>query len=284
MIQDFTLHTHTNIFDGKNSAEEMVARATDLEMSAIGISNHFIVHPGIRDTNFYQFAVRGGYDNMYNTSFDGALDYFVPHFQELADIATRSNIRVLRGLEADFFYYPTWERDFARALDILRPDYVICACHFIEMDEKLYNIHDIANSMPMTRNKLMEQYWAKVRDAATSGIFTWMGHIDLPKRVGAGMGTQWIDAEQRAIDTLAQYKTPLEINTAGKAGHISMHPGARILDMVRDADIPVLVSDDAHSVNQVGRNFDLANRTLNAHGIENRMSLQKILDFSTKSR
>lgn len=284
MIQDFTLHTHTNEFDGRNSIDEMINRATDMEMSAIGISNHFIVHPVIRQTNFYPFAVRGGYESMYNTSFDELMAQFVPHFENIERISTRHNIRVLRGIEADFFYYPTWERDFARAMDILRPDYIIGACHFIEKDGKLYNIHDIANSAPDMRNKMLNLYWAKVRDAAASGLFTWMAHLDLPKRVGAGMGTQWINHEMRAIETLAKHNTPIELNTAGKMNHSAMHPSERVLDMVRDTNIPVLISDDAHAISQIGRGFESATRAMNAHRIKNRLSLQKILDFSTKSR
>lgn len=284
MIQDFTLHTHTNEFDGQNSINEMINRAADMEMSAIGISNHFIAHPVIRQTNFYPFAVRGGYESMYSTSFDELMAQFVPHFENIERIGGRQNIRVLRGVEADFFYYPTWERDFARAMDVLRPDYIIGACHFIEMDGKLYNIHDIANATPAMRDRMLELYWAKVRDAAASGIFTWMAHLDLPKRVGAGMGARWVNDEMRAIETLARHNMPIELNTAGKINHSAMHPGERVLDMVRDANIPVLISDDAHAASQIGRGFDAATRALNAHGIKNRMSLQKILDFSKKSR
>ena len=78
MTQDFTLHTHTLGCDGKNTPAEMVARAAEMGMSAIGISNHFIVHPRIKESNFYPYAVRGGYSHMYTSSLDEIMARFVP--------------------------------------------------------------------------------------------------------------------------------------------------------------------------------------------------------------
>ena len=83
MPQDFTLHTHTIGCDGKNTPAEMVARATEMGMQAIGISNHFIVHPKIRESNFYPHAVRGGYNQIYNSSFDEIMARFIPIYQEI---------------------------------------------------------------------------------------------------------------------------------------------------------------------------------------------------------
>ena len=50
LIQDFTLHTHTIGFDGRNTPAEMAARVRELGMTALGVSNHFIVHPDITKT------------------------------------------------------------------------------------------------------------------------------------------------------------------------------------------------------------------------------------------
>ena len=37
MLQNFTLHTHTNEFDGKNTVAEMANAATEKNMKTIGI-------------------------------------------------------------------------------------------------------------------------------------------------------------------------------------------------------------------------------------------------------
>lgn len=52
-MQNFSYHTHTNISDGKNTIEEMVAKAVDLGWKEIGISNHLIVHKDIKLSTGY---------------------------------------------------------------------------------------------------------------------------------------------------------------------------------------------------------------------------------------
>ena len=77
MVQDFTLHTHTLGFDGKNTIQEMAKTAEDNGMEFIGISNHFIVHPQIKNTRFYGFSVSGGYSNIYHDNSDEIYNEFI---------------------------------------------------------------------------------------------------------------------------------------------------------------------------------------------------------------
>lgn len=277
MRQDFTLHTHTLGCDGKNTPAQMVARATELGMSAIGISNHFIVHPRIRESGFYPHAVRGGYNHIYSSSFDEIMMRFIPIYNELNQTAKSSKIRVLRGLEVDYFPDPIWRKDFEYAISVLKPDYLIGACHFVELDGLLYNVHDMAAADEQMRNVMIKQYWQKVRDASASGLFAWMAHLDLPRKVGIGTGDEWVAEELKTIECLKQNQTPIEINTS------LPHPSQRILQMVAQVDLPVLISDDAHRTEQIGRFFDDAEKSCEQAGIKNRLSLQKILDFSNKT-
>ncbi len=280
MAQDFTLHTHTNQFDGKNTVAEMAQRAKDLGMSAIGISNHFIVHPDIKNTNFYPFAVRGGYSDIYMSSFVDALAKYRQHYAEIDRVERDMRMPVLRGMELDYFYNENWRHGIEYAIKVLRPDYLIGACHLVEYDGKLYNVHDMKNADPEMRDKLLGLYWQKVCDASASGLFTWMAHLDLPRKVGVGTSDKWRATEERVIKTLAQHNTPIEINMSL---YPEPHPSYRILKMVSDTNVPVVISDDAHHVSQIGRHFDDAETLCAKLGISNRLSLQKILDFSQKT-
>ena len=147
MSQNFTLHTHTNLFDGKNTATEMIDAAQQCGMVAIGISNHFIVHPDIVDTPSYAAALRGGYARMYMNNFDGAINEFKQHYDELRRIAQHASIKILCGMEVDFFNTAAWRRGFERALKVLQPDYIIGSGHFVEYNGRLCNIHDMANAV-----------------------------------------------------------------------------------------------------------------------------------------
>ncbi|MBQ8293902.1 MAG: PHP domain-containing protein [Alphaproteobacteria bacterium] len=273
-MQNFTLHTHTIGFDGKNTIAEMVARAAQLGMNAIGISNHFIVHPEITNAKFYPFSVARGYKNIYSSSFDEAIKLFMSHYQELERIAASANIRILRGMEVDFFPSVTWRRGFEQALKILQPDYLIGSCHFIEYDGVLCNVHDMAKADIDTQNQMLHQYWQNVATAAGAGLFDWMAHLDLPKKVGLGSEPQWDGCWASAVSAISANKTAIEINT-GLA--TDFYPSAQILKMIANANIPVFISDDAHSVDQVARHFENAMDFAHNCGVNNFMTLDTIL-------
>ena len=158
-IQDFSLHTHTVGFDGRDTPAQMVARAQELGMKTIGISNHFIVHPDITKTKFYPPAVNGGYSAIYSSSFDEAIAKFKPHYEELKKLAETSNIKIYRGMEVDYFEYPKWRKGFERAIKVLSPDYIICASHFIEYDGMLRNVHDMANADEKSRDEMVKMVY-----------------------------------------------------------------------------------------------------------------------------
>ncbi len=283
MLQNFSLHTHTNQFDGKNSVNEMVAQAQKLGMTAIGISNHFIVHPDIKKTNFYPFAVQGGYQNIYHDKFSSVINEFEKNYEEINRVAEKYDIRVLRGMEVDFFNSWTWHKGFERAIEILKPDYIIGACHFIEYKDKLCNVHDIANADERDGNRMLEIYWCKIRNASRARMFSFLAHLDLPKKVGVGQSPKWRDVERYTIEDLAWRKNPIEINTSGIPKNKAPYPDAYILNRIARTGLPVVISDDAHSTKQIGQHFDTAEYIINAHQIQNRLTLQKILDFSIKS-
>ena len=255
-IQDFTLHTHTIGFDGRNTPAEMVSRAHELGMTAVGVSNHFIVHPDITKTMFYSKAVRGGYDAIYSSSFDDAIAKIKTHYAELERLSDNSAIKIFRGIEVDYFDDPKWRTGFDRALKILRPDYIICASHFIEYDGMLRNVHDMAKASPLTRDKMLKHYWRKIGRAAETQMFNWVAHLDLPKKVGVGREESWDCVEGLVIDAIARSKTPIEINTGLYRDYCDEpYPSPRILRMATNAGIPVLISDDAHAATQIGRHF-----------------------------
>ena len=282
-VQDFSLHTHTIGFDGRSTVGEMATWAKELDMSVIGVSNHFIVHPDVKNAHFYSHAVRGGYDVIYQSSFADVLEKYRVHYDEVDRAALDMRMPILRGIEVDYFDSYNWQRGFEYALKVLRPDYVIGACHLIEYNGRLCNIHDIKIASQPDRDKMLTLYWRKVARAAQSGLFTFMAHLDLPKKVNVGNELKWRDIESRTIDAIAKTNTGIEINTSGIERMGAPYPGLHILKNIAQTNIPVIISDDAHCADQIGRHFDLAEQLCDEIGIKKRLSLQKILDFSNKT-
>ena len=278
MPQDFTLHTHTVGFDGKNTADEMINKAAECGMRTVGISNHFIVHPYVTQSAFYQHAALGGYSRIYNTTFDKALSEFKAHYDVLDMIAfyKQNNITVLRGMELDLFDSRTWHDGYKRIQRVLKPDYIIGACHLIEYGGRLCNIHDIKNASDDDQDKMLAAYWQKIQWIAQSGLCTFLAHIDLPSRLGLGCDEKWIDAEQKTTDIIAQAKIPVEINTALYKYGTHPHPSPRIMKMCADKKIPMFLSDDAHHVSHVCKYFAEAKAYADNFAV-NLVRLDKIL-------
>lgn len=267
-IQDFSLHTHTIGFDGRSTPSEMVARAHELGIKNLGISNHFIVHPNITKSRFYPHATKRGYNVIYSSSFDEAIAKFKPHYEELDKLSETHGITIYRGMEADFFDNPAWMHGFERAIKELNPDYIICASHFVEYGGMLCNVHDMENAGQYARNQMLKLYWKKLARAATTGMFNWMAHLDLPKKTSCGREDWWACAENLAVDAIARSKTPIEINTGLYRPYCDEpYPSPRILKMVALANVPVLLSDDAHSADQMGRHFARAYELAKSCGI-----------------
>ena len=261
----YTLHTHTIGFDGRDSVQAMVNRARDLGFKTIGISNHFIVYPGIKDTVMYPYSVQGGYSNIYSSSFEEALMRFILHYREIDSIQKQNpDIKILHGMEVDFFNKPEWLRGFKNAIKVLNPDYTIGSAHFIEYNGTLLNAHDWIKGDLQSRDNLLKTYWTNVANAAESGLFNWMAHLDLPKKVGLGREDKWAEFENRAITAAAQSNTAIEINTSFYRDFCyEPYPSNRILQMAAEQGVPVLVSDDAHEVKNIGRHFDEAQQLIN---------------------
>lgn len=276
MMQDFTLHTHTVEFDGKNTPEQMVDAAQKCGMKTIGVSNHFIVHPDITHTKFYPFAVTGGYSRMYNTNFNDTILKFQEIYNTLEQVAAKSDITVLRGMELDMFNNRRWYNGYAHMMKVLNPDYIIGAAHFIEYGGKLCNIHDMQNALPDEQDEMLQKYWEKIQWIAKSGLCNFLAHIDLPARVNLGTDEKWTDIEQKTIDIIATQKIPVEINTAlyRHCGH--PHPSPRIMQMCAAKNIPMFLSDDAHHVSHVCKHFDDAKKYADSFGI-NLITQDKII-------
>lgn len=256
----YTLHTHSKGFDGRDSTSDMIKKALNLGFSIIGISNHFIVHPDIKQSKMYTYSVRGGYSNIYASDFDEVLQRFIPHYAELNRLREQNpDIKILAGMEVDFFDTATWRTGFEKCISILNPDYVIGSCHFLEHNQKLLNSHDWKNADIKTQDILLKSYWNKIARAAQSGLFTWMAHLDLPKKVQLGLVKKWTEYEHAAVEAIAHSHIATEINTGFyKPYCYEPYPSDRILQMIKNCDIPVLVSDDAHAASELGRHFDEA--------------------------
>ena len=254
-MQNFSLHTHTIGFDGQNTEAEMLAQAKNLGWKQLGFSNHFIVHPKIKEAPMYAYALKGGYQNIYSSSFDEVIAKFEKHYQIIDSLQKQTNIRIFKGMEVDFFADCHWLENFSKAVTHLKPDYLIGSAHFVEHKGTLYNSHDLKSAPKIEQNQLLHRYWQNQRAAAQSGLFTIMAHLDLMKKVGLGQEEQWIEEEQKNINIIKKQSLIVELNSSYFKFKDEPYPSPRIMEMLAQQHIPVILSDDAHASAQLGQYF-----------------------------
>lgn len=267
-MQGFSFHMHTKEFDGKNTEEEMLETAREKGLKQIGFSNHFIVYPNIEKTNMYPYAKKGGYETIYSSDFDEAIARFIPHYQKIDELNKSSDIKIYKGMEVDFFASEQWYDGFERALKILKPDYLIGSAHFVEYNNTLYNSHDLKKSEPIQQNMLLHRYWQNVRAAAQSGLFDFMAHLDLMKKVGLGTGDNWQEEEFITVKAIKNAGVKVEINTSHFHFNANEpYPSIRIMNMLAQAEVPMLLSDDAHNKSNITAGFDKAEKIARECGV-----------------
>ena len=266
-MQNYSLHTHTKGFDGSNTVDEMVASAKELGWSRIGISNHFIVYPDIERTRMYKFAERLGYSAIYSTSFDEAVQKIQDNFDEIDRVRDETGFTIYKAIEADFFNTVEWKVGFEDACRKLKPDYVIASAHYVEYDGTLMNMHDMVHLSDEHKDAIVCRYWNNIRQAVTYGNFDFMAHLDLLKRCGLGTEERWMDEEAKTVDLIAESKMPVEINTARMDKIGEPIPTLRMLKLLFQYNIPLFLSDDAHSAAKLEQNYEKVENLLSQNNL-----------------
>ncbi len=277
-MQHFSLHTHTQGFDGQNTVLEMTQQAQHIGFTKLGISNHFIVHPNVKKSVMYRYAQRGGYAAIYSENFNEAIVKFQNHYAQIDAVQEETGFSLLKGMEVDFFDTPEWHKGFERALKILKPDYVIGSAHFVTQGEELLNTHDVAKTKGAEQDALLRQYWENVRKAAQSGYFDLMAHLDLLKKKDLGVADKWIDQEMQTVETLHSCGQTAEINTSALDYKSDPFPEMRMLKMLAEKGVPVILSDDAHKAEQLGWYYGTAFRIAQKAGLQLAFQGEKTTD------
>jgi histidinol-phosphatase (PHP family) len=171
---------------------------------------------------------------------------------------------VLLGVEAD--YRPHTITEVRELLDEYPFDYAIGSVHFLE-DWAFDDPRNLAEYADRDIDEVWVQYFELLGDAAESGLFSIMGHLDLVKKFGY-RPTRTLSKElDRLVGRIARSGVLTEINTAGLHKPIGeAYPDPGILRRLCEAGVPVTFGSDAHQPEHVGRDFQHAAELARAAG------------------
>ncbi len=246
-----TYHSHTTFSDGQTELPELVAAAEARGMQALGVSDHLVWHPTLKEIEWSM-----------------KLDQVPVYVETVRACGAKASIPVHLGVEIDFFP----DSPHAEALDALVLecgfDYVIGSVHMIGE----FPLDSYRRSWAALTQEQVDDYHVAYWKAITRMVVDcpWVsvvGHLDLPKKFGFLPSTPLNTWMNRALDAIVSSGVAIELNTAGWDKPCSEgYPGEELLVACRDRGIPLVVNDDAHAPSLLCRHYERASELLTRLG------------------
>ena len=229
------LHNHTTLCNhATGTMEEYVKKAIEVGIDEFGFSEHAPMD----------------FDKKYRLDILQK-DYYENEVKRLKE-EYKNQIKILLAYEVDFM-------QDVKMLDVIlnaNVDYLIGSVHFLD-GWGFDNPEFIGKYENRDIDKIWQDYFDTVQIMAKSNYFDIVGHIDLikifkflPKK----------DIKLIAQDALKEIKKSdmvIEINAAGLRKPINeVYPSKDILELIAELDIPITLSSDAHSIEQIGFKYD----------------------------
>ena len=228
-------HMHSILSDGNNSYEEMVHAAISKGLDEIGFSDHICLKPVDWAIEMVDVPV------MTEQILDLKLKY-------------KDEIKIRYGIEMD--YFPGYETELKELIESIPLDFVIGSVHFIDdwnfdIDQSLYG--------KWSNDKLYRKYFELIQQAAASGLFDIIGHIDIIKKFRVYPESNQEKLFDDTLRLIKKHDLVVELNTGGVDKPCAEYcPGPKLLEMCYRHDVPVTLSSDAHLASQIARHFESA--------------------------
>lgn len=260
-----SFHTHSRYCDGEGSIEEVVEAAIDAGLADVGISSHAPL-PFATDWNM-PLSLLG--------------DYAV----EVRRLRHKYRDRIAVWLGAELDYIPGDEvGDFQRDNILSVPfDYFVGSVHFLGSDWPPRSFDGTRAVFEQILHEeyggdirlMVEDYYSRVCMLPGLSRVKIVGHLDVIKRWNAESSfftekePWYTDCVESTLEVMARSDVVVELNTAGwLKGLGAPYPSPWILERCRDLHIPVTVSADAHTPQNVVWGFQRAEELLKSMNIQ----------------
>lgn len=205
---------------------------------------------------------------------DYGYNYYAPdkYFEEYRKVKEKyeGRIQILSGIE---FGEPHLYADKLKELSAYPYDYIIGSIHWIGDMFPCQKVRE-----QYSAKEFYTLYWDEVLETVKQGGFDSLGHIDFPKRYYGEI--YYEEAKLREIfKVLLDKEMVVEINTSSlRKGHSETKPGDELLALYRECGGKyVTIGSDAHEVQDVGADGDIARVLLRKHELQEVVYEQRCL-------
>lgn len=158
------------------------------------------------------------------------------------------------GIEAD--YIRAHLDDVAGALARYEFDYIYGSVHFVGgwgFDQSRFKFEFERRDI----NDVYREYFELVMEAARTGLFDIMTHLDVVKKYGHRPTEDISGLYNQVAETLAKSGVVIELNSSGLSKPVGeIYPGLDLLKIIHGHGVPITFGSDSHKPSQVGREFD----------------------------
>lgn len=240
---DVSFHNHSDMSDGAAPIELMCRSAKAAGLREFGMSDHWVIPPDDTiDASSWRMKPE-------------RLDEYIEKLLALKKELDAEDFTLRLGLEVDFFFENHIE--VVNKLSSYPLDYLIGSVHYsgtFPVD------HSITEWLPLSQEEIgviCEEYWKKLEGAASCGLYTFIGHLDLPKKFGMVDNSKYLTHGIKVLDAVQKSKGAIELNTAGWFKECAeQYPSAALLKECCARSIPVVINADAHHQEHVRRSFE----------------------------
>lgn len=264
MSKLYNYHTHSRFSDGSAEPEEYVKAAILQGFTSLGFSEHSVLP--FENT----FALQPGNEIAY-----------ISEIKRLQEVY-KDRLQILLAMEAD--YIPGISAGFSNLKSSLGLDYLIGSVHLVMNYEKRL-LWFIDGPKRETYDKGLDElfngdirkgvtaYWHQVNRMIEEEDFDIIGHLDKIKMHNRGRwfseNEKWYtDLVNQTISLIAEKDLIVEVNTRGiyKGRSESLFPGEYILRKLKDNNVRVALSSDAHQPTELSLGFEDAKAMLRSCG------------------
>lgn len=247
-------HTHTVYCDGKGTPQEIAEEAVKKGFDILGFSSH----------SMYPFAgswhiAPSDFENYVN-----AVNETKKQFE--------GKLKILLGFEADYIPLVTIP-DFTRYKN-LNPDFLIGSVHYVFCEKGRlcvdYNAQRLKEKVQTLYNgnykKVTCEYFYLEREMLLKGKFSIIGHPDLIRKNNDTLkmfneNESWYRKEIKATaQRIKKAGVIVEVNTGAiSRGYMQgVYPSDEFLSLLNDLNVPLTLSSDSHTKENLDFAFDKA--------------------------
>lgn len=252
-MQNFNFHQHSNFSDGAYQPEDYVKKAIEIELSAIGFTEHSPLP----------------FENQFSLK-DENIDDYIDTIDKLKSKYS-GKIKLYRALEMD--YIPGISEDFGYWKKQCQTDYLIGSVHLVKppndnglwfTDGPKYETYDLGLNELFSGDirKAVKAYYHQINEMISTQMFDVVGHVDKIKMHNNGRyfseDEPWYQKlVDECLELISEKGLIVEVNTRGnyKKRFPGLFPDGITLQKVKKLNIPVIISSDAHKPEEINMGF-----------------------------